>query len=180
MSGFVFMFMTQLYESLTAVYECVLCAHVCVGEEHLITRGTMHSGVSTLYWKWLNVCVWMYMWVYSTCVICVCWSDCVCVFVCTTSEPACLCTDNLTNTMRSVLPLSIYGCGWSVGGFLCKVSPRSVQEVSLNMRQSKICFFNTNMPFYLKNQFVLECHVYILGHTYLFLWLAFCNLKTKV
>lgn len=87
----------------------------------------------------------------------------MCVFVCTTSEPACLCTDNLTNTMRSVLPLSIYGCGWSVGGFLCKVSPRSVQEVSLNMRQSKICFFNTNMPFYLKNQFVFECHVYNLA-----------------
>ena len=87
----------------------------------------------------------------------------MCVFVCTASEPACLCTDNLTNTMRSVLPLSIYGCGWSVGGFLCKVSLRSVQEDSLNMRQRKICFFNTNKPFYLKNQFVFECHVYILA-----------------
>lgn len=57
-------------------------------------------------------------------------SDCVFVYI--MSEPARLCTDNLTKTMWSALPLSIYGCGWNVGGFLSKVREDesfSLQEI---------------------------------------------------
>ncbi len=68
------------------------------------------------------------------------------VFVYTMSEPACLCTDNLTNTMRSALPLSIYGCGWSVRGFLCKVSLHSARGFIQHETEEDL-FFDPGLHF---------------------------------
>lgn len=74
MSGFVFMFVTQLYESLTAVY---VCARACVGEGDscIVTREKMHVEHSLR-----EMCVFMCMHVsvQYMCVLFVCWSDCRC------------------------------------------------------------------------------------------------------
>lgn len=155
MNGFVFifMFMTQLYKPLTAVCVCAR-AWVEEGVTCVVTRGMMHVVMSSLYGKWPYVCVCTCMRVCGTCVNY--WSDCVCVFVCAMSKQACLCADNLTNTMRSALPLSIYGCGWNAGGFLSKVCARGY----IQHETEEDLFSKPDLPFYLENQYVLLCHVY--------------------
>ena len=52
MTGFVFIFKTQLYEYLTAVCVCVHM-YMCVGEGYfyIVTREEMHIGLSSLYGK---------------------------------------------------------------------------------------------------------------------------------
>lgn len=72
---------------------------MCVGGEDCcaVTQRKMHISVGSLYGKRLYKCLWA-CW----CAVHVCLSGFVC-FIIALSKLACLCADNLSETMRSAL-----------------------------------------------------------------------------
>ena len=77
----------------------------------------------------------------------VCLSVEVTVFVCIMSELSCLCADDLTNSVRSAVPLSVFGCGWNV----CVFSEKSGK---ITVFLCALCRRFYSMFFYLENQYV--------------------------